>query len=291
MSIIVHDSIVVEVPDEKKVKPPPRVISGAKGLKWQLEVYPVRRSNPNTEVYIRVIGGSVKIHAWITGGGVTKTMVQSFADGESYGLTALCSVADLRLHSNLVSCLLKVEIPIIAPVTLQELNTNSKEICRIVVGAEHINVNRGFLVMASPVFASLFEGDAATIEVISIDSFSIATVRECLNYTYGHEIGEKSVTEVLNMLDFGHQYKMAPLIDKLEEFLKSRLTVETFAAIAAYGWKYERIQIQNECGQVFHHNKKIVERRDFVELDTVVVVGVLKAAVNFAELANQEVDI
>uniref|UniRef100_A0A7E4W5Y8 BTB domain-containing protein n=1 Tax=Panagrellus redivivus TaxID=6233 RepID=A0A7E4W5Y8_PANRE len=290
------DTVSLTVNNRNNVESELRNIPGIAGLKWSFHVYPFGLANTSQfiEAYVRVTGGDVLVNATMKGfdsayrTNSTKTFNHEIMDGNMQGCLDLYSNANIR-NGYGINCTITCDVTFklkevkIVPLMLHELIDESKAHCtdaKINVDKTDIKVHRGFLSMISPVFNAMFSPDTKESKTgtINITDFTVATVKNALNYCYGTDLGKKTAAEVIDMLRFYDKYDIQPAITKLEAWLKASLTTKNFAPIAAYAWQFSRTSLQADCGRMFHRNvKDLACHPDFVVLDPIVIAGVAQA--------------
>uniref|UniRef100_A0A7E4ZQS6 BTB domain-containing protein n=1 Tax=Panagrellus redivivus TaxID=6233 RepID=A0A7E4ZQS6_PANRE len=295
---VVEDKVSVDIVSANNVESELRDVPGAPWLKWSLHIYPLGQNNESAfiGVFIRIVGGRANVNATfhIRGAYYNRDyrypFCQEFNDGEEHGYEDWYSNVGIKNGNTskdkpcTVTCSATLTLNLIklAPIMLHELIDESKPHCsdaRVTIGMDEIKVQRGFLSMISPVFHAMFspETKESKTGVVKITDFTVATVRNALDYCYGVDLNVDTVEEVIDMLRFYDKYDIQPTIAKLEARLKELMNTSNFAPIAAYAWQYSREMLQAECGRMFHKNMTVLAcHLDFVVLDPVIVSGVLK---------------
>uniref|UniRef100_A0A7E4ZQY1 BTB domain-containing protein n=1 Tax=Panagrellus redivivus TaxID=6233 RepID=A0A7E4ZQY1_PANRE len=296
------DSISVTFTTTDNVTSQVRDVPGAPGRKWWISVYPLGITDDKgyVDASVHVAGGGVTMNANIVlsnefVNGILKGLCHEFKDGGAFKvtlcnnvfvmmaqftLTVTCNATFHQMGANLV------------PLMVHEMFQESYQSdAAIAIGEDTIKVHRGFLSMVSPVFKAMFnpETQESQTGIVKITDFSVTTVKNALDYCYGVDVGKKTAVEVVDMLRFYDKYDLQSAIKKLEAWLKANLAVKNFAPIAAYAWQYSRESLQAECGRVFRANSTdLVVNPDFVNLDPVIVSGVLKACLISSEASIPE---
>uniref|UniRef100_A0A7E4V7S8 BTB domain-containing protein n=1 Tax=Panagrellus redivivus TaxID=6233 RepID=A0A7E4V7S8_PANRE len=151
----------------------------------------------------------------------------------------------------------------------------------IVVASDVVKAHKWILSILSPVFQKHFsQNNAGSKNGIYRETlFKMETVQSVVDYCYGRDIGEKSITDIIDMLRYADQFGIKTVTKKLNDYPHEQLNMETFSLIALFAWDLQKEDLKTECITLFKENiLALTLTPEFVGLPTEVRDGILRGA-------------
>uniref|UniRef100_A0A7E4V664 BTB domain-containing protein n=1 Tax=Panagrellus redivivus TaxID=6233 RepID=A0A7E4V664_PANRE len=296
MTTVTHDAITMMICENAIDKMMPeqfitvaeRPVGTSAGLKWTLRVYKMK-SCYRMRVCLWISGPSVQASGTVSWGGecegsnVFKCMNLSPGEttiAEDIGTTSIGSSGFVKCDVEFTSHRSGMILPNPSIDNFFQDAPHYASDAEFVVGNDHLKVHRSFLSIISPVLYGYFEHDTQECRtgIITITDFEFKTVKNVIDYAYGRAIGEKTITDVIDMLRFADKYDIKT-ISKLENILQIDLNADTFATVVQYAWDFDKKELQTKCARYYRQNfQTLTFSTGFVRLTPEIKNGIICAA-------------
>uniref|UniRef100_A0AC34G6G9 BTB domain-containing protein n=1 Tax=Panagrolaimus sp. ES5 TaxID=591445 RepID=A0AC34G6G9_9BILA len=121
----------------------------------------------------------------------------------------------------------------------------------IIVEKEIITVAKLFLATESDVFERMFEANftEAREQKVTIQGYSVETVKNAIDYCYGKDIGAFLAVEenAIELLLFSNQYNFETLKPKMEKYFISKLSLKNIEIFALISDKANALELRQSC--------------------------------------------
>uniref|UniRef100_A0A7E4V195 BTB domain-containing protein n=1 Tax=Panagrellus redivivus TaxID=6233 RepID=A0A7E4V195_PANRE len=147
------------------------------------------------------------------------------------------------------------------------------------VDGQLIKVHRGYMAMVSPMFQAMFAN--SEIGIITISDFTYETVKMAVDFLYGQQIVDKTVSEVIDVLRFMKKFTITAAVKRLETWLVDQMAAYNFATIVKHAFDDGSEYLRSECKNFFSLNRdNVIDHVDFQDLQDNVMFEFIQSLLN-----------